>query len=472
MSDGFTISGWQGSADAVAVDDAGGAHTWGDIMAAADAGARRLAARLEPGARVALRVEPGAGWLAALLAIFRAGCAALPLSDRQADAEAVSLIADAGAKLLVADHAVGALARIHPRELVSPGPSARLPSLRPDGLALLLYTSGTTGRPKGVEITHAALDAGARALADAWQLEGRRALLHVLPLHHMHGIALSLLPCLRAGMRAVMLPRFDATTVWERLAGVDTFMAVPTMYHRLLEAFDATPRAPWREAAARLGLAVSGSAALSSRLAERWAELAGAIPLERWGMTEVGVGLSNPLAVEGRRLGRVGKPIGGVEAALRDGELLVRGPSVFQRYWRRPAETAAAFTADGFFRTGDAAEIDGDGSYRVLGRLSTDILKSGGYKLSALEIEEALRSHPGVADAAVVGLPHEAYGEIVAAAVVAAVDTAALAAFCRERVAGYKVPRRFVQVAALPLNSVGKVDKAAVRALFATAARR
>jgi malonyl-CoA/methylmalonyl-CoA synthetase len=464
MSDAFTISGWTGEPLAIAVEDARGAHAWSTISARAERGA----ARLPTGARIGLRVAPGADWLASLFAIFRAGSAVVPLSARQPDAEAAALLRDAEAALIITETPLGDIEPLHPDDLLSPGPPATAPAPGPDALALLLYTSGTTGRPKGVELTHANLSAGARALIDSWGLRGRRALLHALPLHHMHGVAIALLPCLEAGMRAVMLPTFDAAAMWEALARVDTLMAVPTMYHRMLETYDAAGApAAWRSAAASLSLSVSGSAALASRLAERWAELAGAIPLERWGMTEVGVGLSNPLDPEGRRLGRVGSPIGALEGKLVDGELLVRGPSVFARYWRRPDETAAAFD-EGWFRTGDAAEVDEHGSYRILGRRSIDILKSGGFKLSALEIEEALREHPAVADAAVVGLPDEVYGQLVAAAVVprGALDEEELRAWARERMAGYKVPRRVLLVSSLPLNPVGKVDKAKVAVLF------
>lgn len=445
----------------VAVEDARGEHTWEHILDAAERGARRLARDLAPRARVGLLVEPGAGWLGALLAIWLADCVAVPLSDRHPERMRRSLLDDAGASALVSD--AGALS--------APCHAPLPPRPSPESLALLLYTSGTTGRPKGAMLTHQNLAAGALALIEAWALTDRRALLHCLPLHHMHGIAIALLPCLAAGMTCVMLPSFDADEVWRRLPDVDTFMAVPTMYRRLLASFDAADDEQRRArafTAARLELATSGSAALPRGLAARWEAIAGSIPLERWGMTELGVGLSNPLEPSARRRGWVGRPIGGLATRISDeGELLVRGPSVCAGYWERPAETAAAFD-DGWFRTGDIVASD-DGGFRIVGRLCVDIIKSGGYKIGALEIEECLRDHDAVADVAVVGIPDDTYGERVAAAIVlaAAADESAITTWARERLAPYQLPRAFRFVSALPCNALGKVEKKRVRELFA-----
>jgi malonyl-CoA/methylmalonyl-CoA synthetase len=405
-----------------------------------------------------------------LLGIWRAGLVAVPLTRRHPERLRASLLEDAGAEMIITDPL-----SIRGRETTLPSPP------EPDGVAMLLYTSGTTGKPKGAMLTHHNLAAGARALASTWKLHERRALLHCLPLHHMHGIAIALLPCLAAGMSCVMLPRFDAERVWTHIArapegmgAIDTFMAVPTMYHRLLSTYDdadSATRRKWAAGARALSLATSGSAALPQGLAARWEELTGAIPLERWGMTEVGVGLSNSLDPRRRRRGWVGKPVAGIDTKVEDdGELLVRGPSVFVGYWERPDATEEAFDGP-WFRTGDIVTRDDEGMFRIVGRRSVDIIKSGGYKISALEIEEHLRDQEAIEDAAVVGIPDPVYGERVAAAIVvrsgATVNEETLTAWLRDRIAPYQLPRAFRFVSELPTNPVGKVQKPRVKELFA-----
>jgi malonyl-CoA/methylmalonyl-CoA synthetase len=368
-------------------------------------------------------------------------------------------------------------------------PLAPPPPAAEGDIAMLLYTSGTTGRSKGVQLTHRCLAHQAALLAACWELNPSTRLLHTLPLHHMHGIAIALLPTLLAGGSAALCARFDAEQVWALFGEGVTFMGVPTMYHRLVEAFDRaddSTRARWQGKARALALATSGSAALPVGLAKRWREIAGAIPLERYGMTEVGVLCSNPVETNARRVGWVGTALPTLELSLRDddgniieaehgearlGEIWVRGPSLFSGYWRRADADAKAFS-DGWFRTGDRGERDDDGCVRILGRRSVDILKSGGYKLSALEIEEIFREHPAIADVAVVGLPDEALGQRVAAAVVAhdgRTNECAgelLELWARERLAGYKLPRVYRVVDALPRNTLGKVLKKQVVALL------
>ncbi len=452
--------------DLAAIRDDRGTHSWDELLDRAAQGARRLAERHRPGERVGLLVPPGAGWVAALLSIWRAGCVAVPLSERHPPRLRAALVRDAGAAHVVTD-ADALTAPTTATSSASPSPPD------PDALALLLYTSGTTGQPKGAMLSHGNLAAGVVALVDAWELGGRRALLHALPLHHMHGIAIALLPCLAAGMTCVMLPRFEPEEVWTRLGDVDTFMGVPTMYGRLLASYDAADdatRSRRRDVAASLGLCTSGSAALPQTLASRWEAIAGAIPLERWGMTEVGVGLSNPLSPSARRRGWVGRAIGGIATRIADdGELWVRGPSVCRGYWQRPEDTHAAFADDGWFRTGDVVEQD-RGMFRIVGRRSVDIIKSAGFKIGALHIEECLRDHPAVDDVAVVGVADEDLGERVVAAIVLRAGEAphpdALATWMRARLAGYEVPRELRFVAELPRNAVGKVEKEKVREWF------
>ncbi len=348
---------------------------------------------------------------------------------------------------------------------------------------MIVYTSGSTGRPKGVVSTHAGVSAQIRTLVDAWGWRADDVALHVLPLHHVHGIINVLSCALWSGARCIMMPRFDAVGVWQHFAAgeVTVFMAVPTVYHRLIAAWeeaDAATRAAWSSGARRLRLMVSGSAALPVTTLERWREITGHTLLERYGMTEIGMALSNPL--DGARVaGTVGTPLPGVEARIvgedglpvaagAQGEIEVRGLQVFLEYWRRPAETAHAFH-DGWFRTGDIAVIE-DGRWRILGRASVDIIKTAGYKVSALEIEDGLRQHPDIVDCAVIGMPDADIGERVCAALVPRADARLepdqLRDWARERMAPYKVPRELRLVTELPRNALGKVTKPALRELF------
>jgi malonyl-CoA/methylmalonyl-CoA synthetase len=286
-----------------------------------------------------------------------------------------------------------------------------------------------------------------------------------------------------AGACCEMPPRFDAGATWGRLASgeITVFTAVPTIYHRLIAAWEAAPeglRRVWSAGARRARLMMSGSAALPTAMLERWQEITGQVLLERYGLTEAGMVLSNPLDGE-RRPGHVGLPLpgvdvrliaeqGGLAAAGESGEVEVRGPGVFLEYWRQPELTRAAFH-DGWFRTGDVAVLD-EGSYRLLGRLSVDIIKSGGYKISALEIEDALRAHPAVADCAVVGAPDPRWGDRVCAAIElragAALSLEEMQGWVTRRLSPHKVPKDLRCVPALPRNAMGKVVKPQVSAWF------
>jgi len=300
----------------------------------------------------------------------------------------------------------------------------------------------------------------------------------------VHGIINVLSCALWAGAACHMLPRFDAAAVWEQLAGgeVTLFMAVPTVYTKLINAWEnASPeqRAAWSQGCAQLRLMISGSAALPAQTLERWKEISGHTLLERYGMTEIGMALSNPLHGE-RVPGSVGKPLPRVEVQLvgengacvppgTPGEIEVRGPSVFAEYWGQPDVTREAFR-DGWFRTGDTAVVE-NGTYRILGRTNIDILKTGGHKVSALEIEEVLREHPAVAECAVVGVPDAEWGQRVAAAVVLAdgetLDLESLRSWAKEFLAAHKLPSRLLVLEALPRNAMGKVMKPAIAPLFA-----
>jgi len=362
---------------------------------------------------------------------------------------------------------------------------ADLPPVEGERRALMLYTSGTTGRPKGVVHTHDSIRAQVEALVEAWAWSADDRILLVLPLHHVHGIVNVLTCALWSGARCSMLRTFDAREVWERFAGdeLTLFMAVPTIYHKLVGAWeeaDEATREAWSRGAGGLRLMVSGSAALPVPVLERWREITGHTLLERYGMTEIGMALSNPLEPSERRPGHVGRPLPGVRVRLVDpddrpveegepGEIQVRGPTLFREYWRRPDATREAFTPDGWFRTGDEAVVE-DGHYRILGRRSVDILKTGGYKVSALEVETVLRGHEGIDACAVVGVPDPEWGQRVAAAVVpragADLDGEELRGWAKDRLAPYKAPTLFRFVDALPRNAMGKVTKPDVVELF------
>jgi malonyl-CoA/methylmalonyl-CoA synthetase len=481
----------------VAIVDEAGEHGY-DALAAASggvAGALLAGAADLAEARVAFMVRPGFGYPAVQLGIWRAGGIAVPLCLTHPAPELEYVLEDTGAAIVVADaefeerlrplaEAVGARFVTTAAALAAAG-DAPLPAVEPDRRAMILYTSGTTSRPKGVVTTHANLDAQIESLVTAWEWTAADRILHVLPLHHTHGIVNVLLCALRAGAVCELEPGFDAARVWDRFraGGLSLFMAVPTIYARLIAAWEESPpaaRGALRRSCRALRLMVSGSAALPVTTFAAWRGISGHELLERYGMTEIGMALSNPLHGE-RRPGTVGQPLPGVEVRLLDddgrpvetegvaGEIHVRGEGVFLEYWNRPDATAAAFR-DGWFRTGDVAVIEA-GYYRILGRNSVDIIKSGGYKVSALEIEEVLRTHPHVSDCAVVGLEDAEWGEVVSAAVVPAAGGSAAVAelkgWLAERLAPYKLPRRWVFVGDLPRNVMGKVTKPDVKSLFA-----
>ncbi|SPE17642.1 conserved hypothetical protein [Candidatus Sulfotelmatomonas gaucii] len=442
--------------------------------------------------RVAFLLPPGIPWIATLWGIWQAGGIAVPLALGSARPELEHYIGDAGASAIIFDAATEAMAEpiasaqniatLTYKEIQN-GALIELPDVAIERRAMILYTSGTTNRPKGVVATHANIAAQISTLVEAWEWQADDRTLLCLPLHHVHGIINVVSCALWSGATCEMMTRFDANVVWERIAsGVLTvFMAVPTIYLRLISAWEAAPALRQLElshAAAKLRLMVSGSAALPVSTLERWKEISGHILLERYGMTEIGMALSNPL--HGKRVpGSVGIPLPGVQVRLcgQDGEpvaegipgeIEVRGPSVFSEYWGKPEATREAFH-EGWFRTGDTAVAE-NSVYRILGRTSIDILKTGGHKVSALEIEEVLLQHPGIAECAVVGVADEEWGQRVAAAVVlragAALSLDSLRAWARELLAGHELPSRLLVLEALPRNAMGKVMKPAVTNLF------
>jgi malonyl-CoA/methylmalonyl-CoA synthetase len=446
--------------------------------------ARALSEQGLAGERIALLVTQGARWIEAFFGIVTAGAIAVPLSPLHPPAEQRFFVEASGARaIVVSDDLAPQVASYAESRLVlsvdelrraGPGLERPCPS-QDDDTAVILYTSGTTGKPKGALISHANLSSVAELVAQAWRWKTDDVLLHALPLHHLHGLGISLFVSLLSGGTTRMFARFDATKVWDELASATVLMGVPTMHKKLLDAFDAADAATrerWRSHAARLRLVTSGSAALPLSVGERWRELTGAYPLERFGMTEIGVGMTNPVDGE-RRPGSCGPALPGMSIRIvredgsdagigETGEIWIRGPSVFKGYDRNPEATRAAFS-DGWFLSGDTATFLESGYVKILGRTSIDILKSGGYKLSALEIEECLREHQAIGDVAVVGLSDETWGEIAVAAVIprpgASLDEASLREWAKQRIASYKVPKRVVVLEDFPRNAVGKVVK-------------
>jgi malonyl-CoA/methylmalonyl-CoA synthetase len=475
--------------------DAQGTFTYDDLLQASASVAAALLAGYEDlqEARVAFLVAPGFPWVATQWGIWRAGGVAVPLPLSATRPELEYVIDDTGASTVVFDTGVATLLEIALARKVRAllylellaYPQAPLPEISIDRRAMILYTSGTTSRPKGVVTTHANIAAQIKSLVEAWEWSTNDRILLCLPLHHVHGI-INVVGCtLWSGAICDMLPRFDAVAVWDRIARgrLTLFMAVPTVYAKLIAAWEAASpqrRAKLSQACRSLRLMVSGSAALPVSTLERWREISGHTLLERYGMTEIGMALSNPLRGE-RVPGSVGTPLPGVEVQLVEdggkpvapgtpGGIEVRGPAVFAEYWAKPDATREAFR-NGWFITGDTAVIE-NGIYRILGRTNIDILKTGGHKISALEIEEALRRHPAIAECSVVGIADAEWGERVAAAVVLshghALDLQSLRTWARELLAPYKLPSRLLLLDTLPRNAMGKVMKPALAPLFQT----
>ncbi len=447
--------------------------------------------------RVAFLVAPGFQYVATQWGIWRAGGIAVPLAVSHPPRELEYVIDDAASTVILAHpdfvSTLRPVADTRKIRFLTTGDAltahaTELPEIAESRPAMMVYTSGTTGKPRGVVTTHTNIRAQVTTLVPAWEWSANDHILLALPLHHTHGIINVLTCALWAGAVCDMLPRFDTETVWSRIVdgNLTLFMAVPTMYRKLIAAWDrASPerRGTMSDACARLRLMVSGSAALPVQTLERWREVSGQTLLERYGTTESGMALSNPLHGE-RVPGSVGTPLPGVEVRLVDddgkvvevgtpGEIQVKGPGVFRDYWRRPEATVQAFR-DEWFVTGDIAVVEG-GIYRILGRKSVDIIKTGGYKVSALEIEEVLRAHPDIRECAVVGVDDPEWGERVCVAVElqgsSDLTIDSLRYWAKDRLAPYKVPRTIRSVRTLPRNDLGKVRKPEVAALFTGSGR-
>ena len=446
-----------------------------------------LATRVHPGDRVLLAAGASIGFVRCYLGALRAGAVVVLANPGYTAAELGHLVADSGAVLAFTDpEPARRLARLEPsgsaplltadvRELPERTRPATGIVPRPDDTALLAYTSGTTGRPKGVPLTHRQVAVSIRAAMAAWGWHSDDVLVHALPLFHQHGLG-GLHTALIAGGTVHIRSKFSAAGLVQAVGGAraSVLFAVPTIYQALAEAATATvagPIAGLRD----LRLAVCGSAPLSPALAERLPAVLGRLPVIRYGTTESGLDVSNPVADP--HGDTIGVPLPGVLARIRttdgvadpgkDGEIQLRGPQVFTGYWNDPAATAAAFTPDGWFRTGDIGAVEPAAGHLVIRGRTKEMIITGGLNVYPREVEIALESHPSVAEAAVAGVADERWGERVTAWVVPSdghgFDEAALIVHARTLLAGYKCPKRVFRVAALPRNQLGKIVRSALR---------
>lgn len=427
--------------------------------------ARLAAAGLQRGDRLVLSAGSSLHLVVAHVAALRLGLVVVPVNGAYAEREVAGIVTDCRPSAAVVDDpqrgrwveqsAAGPVVVSGPDVDLPEGPDVPLDDLGPDDPGLLVYTSGTTGAPKGALLTHGNLLSSAEAVRLAWRWTPEDRLVLTLPLFHIHGLGVGLHGTLTAGAAAVLRPAFAVDDLLDTAAEhqASLWFGVPTMYDRVAQ----SARLPELR---RFRLCVSGSAPLSPPLFSAVADQAGQRILERYGMTETLMNVSNPYDGE-RRPGTVGLPLPGVEVRLEKGtdEILLRGPNVLPGYWERPEVTAEAF-ADGWFRSGDVGTFDTDGYLRIVGRRK-ELIISGGYNVYPREVEDVLRSHPGVLDAAVVGAPDPTWGERVIAFVEAqGVTEQALLALSAEQLAPYKRPKQVLFVEALPRNALGKVVKA------------
>lgn len=482
--------------DAVAIEtDTGLNYSWRDLERATAMMANLLQSLgLPDGARVAVQVEKSVEAIMLYLATLRAGYVFLPLNTAYQSAEIEYFIGNAEPAVVVCSSKnfgwVSKIAFKAGTQHVFTLDDDRTGSLleraahcadhhtvvkrQPDDLAAILYTSGTTGRSKGAMLTHGNLLSNAQVLKTYWGWKPGDVLMHVLPIFHVHGLFVALHGALLNGSKMIWLAKFDPKRVLEKLPEATVFMGVPTLYVRLLAESGLT-----REAVRNMRLFIAGSAPLLIETFVAWQQRTGHTILERYGMSETIMLTSNPYhARDGeRRGGTVGFPLPGVGLRVQDdsgqpvvageiGGIQVKGPNVFKGYWRMPEKTQEEFTADGYFKTGDVGKIDAQGYVTIVGR-SKDLIISGGYNVYPAEIEGYINELDGVAESAVVGVPHPDFGEVGVAVVVRlpghALDPDHVLANLKSRLANFKIPKRCFVVDSLPRNTMGKVQKNLLR---------
>ena len=425
---------------------------------------------VEPGDRVGIYSASHLDWVIAYLGAQRAGACVVPMNPDYHSAEVEHIVSNAEPSLVIVDSGRAPVVEklglrsvdVHDPPRATPPP---MPDLTPDSPAAILYTSGTTGRPKGAILDHGGLLAQARGAIEMWRWTSGDVLVHALPLFHLHGLGMGLHGTLLSGGSATLI-HFSPDGVVAELTRNDAargtmFFGVPAMYQRLCDWLEEHPAD-----LSDVRLFVSGSAPLPPALFERCERLLGQAPIERYGITEGGIVVTNPYDGP-RRPGRVGVPFPGVEVKLGEkDEVLLKGGQVFRGYWRNEAATKEAFTPDGFFKTADVGEIGEDGTLAIRGRLK-ELIISGGFNVYPREVELVLETHPAVEEVAVAGVPSDAWGEEVTAFVVPSkthpLDESELIAFARERLATYKCPRRIIVIEQLPRNAMGKVERSKLR---------
>jgi malonyl-CoA/methylmalonyl-CoA synthetase len=468
----------------------GRALTYGALRSDSARIAAALARRgVEPGDRVTVQVEKSVEAVLLYIACLRLGAIYVPINVANTPHEVEHFFRDSRPKLAVVRpqdrllvEPLAAEAGLRCIETLGADGDGSLPRLAAQcddtppacilsgsDLAAIVYTSGTTGRSKGAMLTRANLASNAAVLASAWHFTADDVLLHTLPLFHIHGLFAAINTVLAAGCGMLLLPKFDADSTTKHLPQATVFMGVPTYYTRLLHHAGLS-----RDSTRNIRLFVSGSAPLLSETHREFFERTGHIILERYGMTETLMNTSNPY--EGLRLaGAVGKPLPGISIRVSAepnaiGVLEVKGPNVFAGYWRDEEKTRKEFTDDGWFKTGDLGRIDADGYVHIVGR-AKDLVISGGYNVYPKEVEAELDALTGILESAVFGVPHPDFGEGVTAAVVAkpgaTITEGDILELIRARVARYKVPKRIILMEELPRNTMGKVQKSALRNAFA-----
>jgi malonyl-CoA/methylmalonyl-CoA synthetase len=482
--------------DATAVEtDNGLVYSWRDLDRATAMIANLLGSlRLPPGSRIAVQVEKSVEGMMLYLATLRAGHIFLPLNTAYQSAEIEYFIGNAEPAVVVCssknfgwvsklafkagtqhvftldDDRTGSLlqraAQCSDRHEIAP--------IAAGDVACIVYTSGTTGRSKGAMLTHGNMLSNAMVLKDYWGWREGDVLIHALPIFHVHGLFVAIHGALLNGSKMIWLHKFDPKLVIAKMREATVFMGVPTLYVRMLAEPSLT-----REQARHMRLFISGSAPLLIETFNEWRERTGQTILERYGMSETIMLTSNPYdAKDGeRRGGTVGFPLPGVGVRVRDeqgqevpageiGGIQVCGPNVFKGYWRMPEKTKEEFTADGWFKTGDVGKIDADGYVTIVGR-SKDLIISGGYNVYPAEVEGYINEIPGVAESALVGVPHPDFGEVGVAVVIpkagAKLDAEQIVATLKARLANFKIPKRCFVVGELPRNTMGKVQKNLLR---------
>ncbi|RIB07082.1 putative peroxisomal AMP binding enzyme [Gigaspora rosea] len=445
-------------------------------------------------ARVAFLCPNGYDYVVSQWSIWSAGGNAVPLCITHPSSELLYVLKDSQSSIVITHSDFQEKINDIAREAGIKKPPTLIPTDN-SRRAMMIYTSGTTGKPKGVITTHANITAQVKSLVDAWRWNDKDKILHVLPLHHLHGVINALTCGLYAGATVEMMPKFDAAAVWNRWMKPDNdlslFMAVPTIYSKLIQYYkenipkEIQPLAT--KSCSQFRLMVSGSSALPISIRNSWKEISGGVVLlERYGMTEIGMALSHEYEIEKRYEGCVGIPLPGVQVRLisedgkdvtslveQPGELNVKGPNVFKEYWNRPEATKKEFTEDGWFKTGDIAMITArEKVFKILGRQSVDIIKSGSYKLSALEIEKELLSHPNIQEISIVGIEDQEWGQKVGAIIVlknqeSKLDLKQLREFAKDKLAHYKLPTLLKVINEIPRNAMGKVNKKELVKLFA-----